>query len=230
MSIPNITEPMNSTGKKTLEPTIQSSKELKDQFMTLLVAQMQHQNPLNPTDGTEFISQLAQLAQLTSSQKMVEATNKNTVLMENMQALAQANLVGQKVMVETNKLESGTETYDARLTLENASAAVTVYLKDKFDKEYKLALGQQEAGTVNFTLDPKELGMPPGQYTLTVVTGTGEEAKTIPLELAGTVNNVRISNGRQPRLNVSGLGDVSFNKISQLGSSVKTPGSVPVAA
>jgi flagellar basal-body rod modification protein FlgD len=36
----------------------------KDTFLKLLVAQIRHQDPMNPADGTEFLSQLAQFSQL----------------------------------------------------------------------------------------------------------------------------------------------------------------------
>lgn len=36
----------------------------KEMFLQLLVAQIRHQNPLNPADGTEFVAQLAQFTQL----------------------------------------------------------------------------------------------------------------------------------------------------------------------
>ena len=36
----------------------------KDAFMTLLVTQMQNQDPLNPSTDTEFIGQLAQFSSL----------------------------------------------------------------------------------------------------------------------------------------------------------------------
>jgi len=33
-------------------------------FLNLLVAQLQNQDPLNPTDSTQFVSQLAQFSEL----------------------------------------------------------------------------------------------------------------------------------------------------------------------
>jgi flagellar basal-body rod modification protein FlgD len=36
----------------------------KDAFLTLLIAQLQHQDPLNPADSTEFTAQLAQFSSL----------------------------------------------------------------------------------------------------------------------------------------------------------------------
>lgn len=35
-----------------------------DTFLQLLVAQLRHQDPLNPADGTEFLAQLAQFSSL----------------------------------------------------------------------------------------------------------------------------------------------------------------------
>jgi flagellar basal-body rod modification protein FlgD len=36
-------------------------------FLQLLVAQLQNQDPLNPTDSTQFVTQLAQFQQLEQS-------------------------------------------------------------------------------------------------------------------------------------------------------------------
>jgi len=41
-----------------------TAQEQQTQFLQLLVAQLQGQNPLDPKDGTEFVSQLAQFSSL----------------------------------------------------------------------------------------------------------------------------------------------------------------------
>jgi flagellar basal-body rod modification protein FlgD len=40
------------------------AQQQQTQFLQLLVAQLQGQNPLDPKDGTEFVSQLAQFSSL----------------------------------------------------------------------------------------------------------------------------------------------------------------------
>jgi len=74
----------------------------KDDFMKLLIAQLQNQDPMKPMDDKEFITQLAQFSSL-------EATNKMTETLEEMagaQLLAQAaSLIGKQVSA---KLEDGT--------------------------------------------------------------------------------------------------------------------------
>lgn len=64
-----------------------SALATKETFLTLLVAQIKNQNPLNPADGTEFLTQLAQftqLEQLISIREELEAMGKQN------QALAEA--------------------------------------------------------------------------------------------------------------------------------------------
>jgi flagellar basal-body rod modification protein FlgD len=50
----------------TGQEVTQSSNRLANQdiFMQLLVAQLRHQNPMNPADGVEFMTQLTQFSQL----------------------------------------------------------------------------------------------------------------------------------------------------------------------
>src|SRR3954447_14153870 len=53
----------------------------KDDFLKLFVAQLQHQDPMNPTDNNEFMGQMAQysaLEQMTNVAKNSEAISANT--------------------------------------------------------------------------------------------------------------------------------------------------------
>ena len=49
----------------------------EEMFLQLLVAQLQNQDPLNPTDSTQFVSQLAQFSQL--EQTMAIRTDTDTL-------------------------------------------------------------------------------------------------------------------------------------------------------
>jgi Flagellar hook capping protein len=190
-------------------------------FMQLLVAQIQNQDPLNPTDGTEYVSQLAQLTQVQSMETMSQLMANSSVLMDNLQTLTTGNLVGQHVMVQTDTINSDGETVvDGRLTLEHAAGVVTVIVKDSAGVEHKIELGKQEAGQVDFSIDPEEMGLSEGKYTLSVVTDTGEE--TVPIEVGGTVTNVRIPlDGSSTVLNINGIGDIAYNNITQFGTTSK---------
>ena len=42
----------------------ENAEQIKTQFMTLLVAQMKNQDPMNPMDNQDFVSQLSQFSSL----------------------------------------------------------------------------------------------------------------------------------------------------------------------
>jgi len=55
----------------------------KDEFLKLLLTQMQNQDPLNPMDNTEMIAQLAQFSALEQMQNLneqVSASHRDTTL------------------------------------------------------------------------------------------------------------------------------------------------------
>ncbi|MEW5558673.1 flagellar hook assembly protein FlgD [Enterobacter asburiae] len=198
-----------------------SAAGMNNLFMQLLVAQIQNQDPLNPTDGTEYVSQLAQLTQVQSMETMSQLMANSSVLMDNLQTLTTGNLVGQHVMVQTDSINSDGETaIEGRLTLEHPASTVTVIVKDSSGTEHKIELANQDAGQVDFTIDPKEMGLAEGKYTLSVVTDTGEDA--VPVEIGGTVTNVRIPlDGSPTQLNIAGIGEVAYNNITQFGDSAQ---------
>ncbi|AHG19671.1 flagellar basal body rod modification protein [Chania multitudinisentens RB-25] len=190
---------------------------MNNMFMQLLVAQIQNQDPLNPTNGTEYVSQLAQLTQVSSIENMADLMRSNTVLMDNLQTLTTGNLVNQHVMVRSDSIQSdGKTNVQGRLTLDHAANTVTVIVKDAAGTEHKIELGKQEAGQVDFNIDPQELGLSEGKYTISVVTDTGEDK--VPVEVGGMVTNVRIPlDGSPTQLNIAGIGDVAYNYITQFG-------------
>ncbi|MRS89687.1 flagellar hook assembly protein FlgD [Enterobacteriaceae bacterium RIT714] len=216
----NVTDTYNTAangGGNAISANGNSASGMNDMFLKLLVAQIQNQDPLNPTDGTEYVAQLAQLSQVQSMERVSALMQNNSVLMDNLQTLTTANLVGQNVMVQTNEVQSdGSSVINGRLTLDHPAAVTTVYVKDALGQEHKVELGRQAAGLVDFQIDPKKLNLPAGKYTLNVVTDTAK--KEVPVEIAGTVNNVRIPvNGGVTQLNIAGLGEVPYNRISQFG-------------
>ncbi len=53
-----------TSSSTTTATTAQTAANDKNMFLQLLIAQLQNQDPLNPTDGTQFLSELAQFQQL----------------------------------------------------------------------------------------------------------------------------------------------------------------------
>jgi flagellar basal-body rod modification protein FlgD len=78
----------------TTEPVNPNGELGKNDFLKLMIAQLQAQNPLEPSNGTEYISELAQFSQLEQTSNLAQASSENA----DSQRVAQAvSLIGHKV-------------------------------------------------------------------------------------------------------------------------------------
>lgn len=74
----------NSGSQASAQTTAGKTKDQRDMFMSLLVAQLKNQDPLAPQDGAQFVAQLAQFNSLDqlinireSIEKLADATQSN---------------------------------------------------------------------------------------------------------------------------------------------------------
>ena len=65
-----------------------------DMFLQLLVAQLQYQDPMNPTDSTEFMSQNAQFTALSKMQEVADGMNQ---LLAVQMSFGAAGMIGRQV-------------------------------------------------------------------------------------------------------------------------------------
>ncbi len=93
-----------TTTTSTTSSTSSTSNDLGyDQFLQILCAEMQYQDPLEPTSNTEYIAQLATFSQLEST---LDLNDKVTSSMAN-------DLVGKYVILKTTSSTTGETSYVA---------------------------------------------------------------------------------------------------------------------
>ena len=92
---------LNNTAAGTAATAAKTDNTLgQDQFLTLLVAQLQNQDPLNPTDATEFTAQLAQYSQLEQLFNLNDAMDGLTAAQTSSQKVSALSLINKEVVVE----------------------------------------------------------------------------------------------------------------------------------
>ncbi len=74
-------------------------------FLRMLIAQLENQDPLNPQDSTEFTAQLATFSSLEQLIAMREGIEALAARPENGGALAATSLIGKYVVAETSQFE-----------------------------------------------------------------------------------------------------------------------------
>ncbi|MEF1335288.1 flagellar hook capping FlgD N-terminal domain-containing protein, partial [Vibrio rotiferianus] len=170
----NDTPAVSNNPRDTSNPT-----SLENEFITLMVAQIQNQDPLNPLDGTEYVGQLAQFSQVQSMENMSGLMQNSMVLLDNMQVLSTAGLVGQTVYVSSNEFELNEGVQSGRIELGHASNQVTLVVKDEYGQKTKVPLGAHAAGDVDFSIDPEKLGLKPGKYSVSVEVEEGQASPNV---------------------------------------------------
>lgn len=158
----------------------------REAFLTMLVAQLRNQDPLNPMEGTDFTAQLAQFSTL----EQQFTINDNLEAIKNaLETKPQNNLmefIGKVVMSESDSISvSKGKTSTGYYTIADpADVAIAIYAKDGTLMK-NVYQRQKEGGTYAIQWDGKNLEgntVPDGSYTFEIMAlndaGGRIEAKT----------------------------------------------------
>lgn len=96
---------ISGTTTTTTDVKAYGNKELnQDDFMTLLSAQLQHQDPMKPMENGEFIAEMAQFSELENSKNLTAAFEELSNTLMQSGSLQASLLVGKKVSYQTDKV------------------------------------------------------------------------------------------------------------------------------
>lgn len=127
----------------------------KDDFLTLLVAQLQHQDPLNPSESTEFTAQLAQF----SSLEQLQNVNANLAGFEVYQAtlnnIQSSGFIGKTVTASGSLIGLNQGVADpVRFDLAGDAASVYIQIYDQYGSFVTdIPAGAMSAGEQQVTWD-----------------------------------------------------------------------------
>tara|TARA_R110002072_G_scaffold278758_1_gene440612 strand:+ start:8167 stop:8841 length:675 start_codon:yes stop_codon:yes gene_type:complete len=204
------------------EKTNDKSKELgRDEFLKLLIAQLENQDPTSPQDNGEFVAQLAQFSSLEESQKMTQSFQQFASAFQSTQHLQATSLVGRPVHVQSDVTllgDSGSISVLADFDGAVQDASLKVY--DKVGNVVEqFNLGPQTGGRQEFFwtgFNANDERFPTGEYTFELSASRGGVTEAVPLYLSSNVNSVTIEKSGNLTLNLAGVGPVSMSDVIQI--------------
>lgn len=190
----------------------------KNQFLELMIAQLNHQDPLSPAENEDFIAQLAQFSTLEG----VENLNKSMETMANSMrsevTMQAASLVGRSVLVPTNQALMRGQGLVGSVNVGASTSDVVVEITSGGATVRRLSLGPQAAGESRFQWDGfSESGepMPAGVYNIRAYsTGNGEPEELL-VDLPEQVVSVTL-NDTGAQLNLAGGGSVPVTDVKEI--------------
>jgi len=203
------------------QETTQNKELGKNEFLNLLVAQLNNQNPLEPQGNGEFIAQLAQFSQVEGIEKLNTSMGSMLSSFQSSQALQASSLVGRKVIIPSDKAVVDTsESFKASTVLPVSSSNVYVNVYDNAGALVtRVNLGEQAAGNVSFIWDGKDSSgnvAPPGTYKFEAQATYGSDTKALSTMLPANVDSVTLG-GNELMLNLAGLGSVPLSQVQVIG-------------
>lgn len=208
-----LTQANEKVGQKTLG---------QDDFLKILITQLEHQDPFDPQDNGEFIAQMASFGTVEGIGKLQESFSSLSQSLYSNQALQASALVGRTVEVPS-KIASfdQSKSVEGAIKLDVSMNDVEVNVKDAMGKTVRtLHLGRQSVGSIDFAWDGKdEMGntLPVGQYVIQADGQFNNGRMACETFVRANVDSVTLGQqGRELTLSLQGLGEVNFSDIHKI--------------
>jgi flagellar basal-body rod modification protein FlgD len=185
-----------STTPATTQVGANANNAQMNQFLTLLVAQLQNQDPMKPTDPTQFV---AQLAQFSTVEQLVQGNTTLTGISQSLSGLAlgqYSGLINHTVTAAATTVTAPITGTPQNLTF-NVSATginnVRVQVTNASGTVVNSLPVSGTSGTITFNgLDSNGNQLPAGQYNVALVGASTAPATVGQTQSAGTLT----SNGK----------------------------------
>jgi flagellar basal-body rod modification protein FlgD len=174
----------------------------QEAFLKLLVAQLQHQDPLNPQENSEFVAQLAQFSSLEQSIGINDRLDQLALQNQGLQNSQVVGLVGKQATVKGNivSLKGQGQIVPISFKLDGPAASATVVIRDQAGRTVRtLPVSARAAGTVTVSWNGQSdsgLPMPAAPYQVTVTAKSETDAPvTLTQQSSGTVRSISFDQG-----------------------------------
>lgn len=158
-AIPGTGSSTNDDKSRAIKSDAYNDLQMED-FLKLMIAELQNQDPLNPMDNSELVGQISQMRSLTATDKMTE-TLDSVLLGQNISSAT--NLIGAEIDAISDDQQKVTGIVE-RVSVEDGQPKLHLDLNPKATAladsgeveagEYEYRIAWQNDKGVTFTVDP----------------------------------------------------------------------------
>ncbi|HAD09511.1 MAG TPA: hypothetical protein DCF62_08535 [Porticoccaceae bacterium] len=180
----------------------------QDDFMRLLVTQLENQDPTEPMDNFEFLSQVAQFGMVSGIQESQQSLASVVDALFANRALQASALVGKSVMVDSGIAELGEGgSVSGYVALPSTANGVQLQITDPAGRLVRSLDIGPASGRAAFEwdgLDGEGEVASPGFYRVNALAHIDGVATAVPVYLASAVQSVSVEQGgAEVKLNLS---------------------------
>jgi flagellar basal-body rod modification protein FlgD len=229
------TSVLNNVNARSGNPQMNNSQsdELRESFLTMMITQLQNQDPMDPMKNKDMTAQLAQINTVSGIEQLNDTLNGITQQVDASQMIEASGLIGNAVLVPGSnvKVSTGegaegdaqTTTTPFGIELSNPASRVEVTVTNQSGEIVATReIENVKAGVESFSWDGETKGgetAPDGAYnvSLKAFNADGEEMPSTALNYA-LVNGVTPAEaGRDVRLDLGGVyGQVAIDQVKQI--------------
>jgi flagellar basal-body rod modification protein FlgD len=174
------------------------SEVSKLDFMSLLVAQIQHQDPMSPMDNAEFTAQITQFTMLEELETLNQKMDDNLLMSQSLNNTAMLGLVGRNVTVDGNYVTLD-EDGASRNTLScQGPGTAEIKVRDANGNLVATYTRSVAAGANDITwngTDSNGEDVSHGEYTLDISVTNGDHNVAFGIMSTGPVDGLRYEDG-----------------------------------
>ncbi len=187
----------SSSSSSSANPLVSLSSNFND-FLNMLLTQLQNQDPTDPMNTDQFTSELVQF---TSVEQQINTNNSLSKLLQLTQGeelLQSSQMVGKTVLVNSNQLPLQNGQATLQFTAP-AAEPVAIAIYNSAGQQVNTVTLNATAGTNTWTWNGTDANgntVPDGAYTVSVYGGAqGATPTALTFAVEGTVTGVSAQNG-----------------------------------
>jgi len=198
----------------------------QDDFLTLMITQLKHQDPFKPMDPSQYVGQLAQFSSVAGLSDINKNISELTSSLRGNQVLDGAALIGRTIIADGNQIYRYVPEEGEALPTQGAvevpagASSLQLVVRDSAGTLVKTQALDHRAGLRGFTWDGStDAGgsAPSGSYKIEVVARVGDKNVSLNTSVAAQVSSVALDPATGAlTLDTDTLGEIAMGDVERV--------------